>query len=144
MFFADSEARQKYYDWLSNLKVGDSVALANTSRWSFRCPYEICTITRETPKFFEVAGCLYSKKDGSRRGDSGWYAYNIEPVTPKILEAVKRYNLVATIDESLEQIEKKFNSSHNTYSMEELEKAKELVDKLKEVITNEKEAEAQS
>lgn len=73
-------------DWLSNLKVGDEIAV-----WQYRYP-EIRTIERLTPTQLVLDGgtLKFNRTTGNRVSSDKWISLTIGPVTDDVKETVDR------------------------------------------------------
>lgn len=78
-------AKDERQAWLDGLKAGDPVALTRTMS-----PPRIVNVTARTPSGrIRIEGFEFDRH-GWLRGDHGWHAPGIEPVTEEIREEVFR------------------------------------------------------
>jgi ribosomal protein L24 len=73
-------------EWLDALRVGDTVVVLNgygRGRW-------LGKVERVTPKFVDVEGSRYRKRDGREHGGSTWHSRAIAEATPEKVEEVRR------------------------------------------------------
>lgn len=119
MFEARSD---EYKNWLSELKVGDKVAIHNGNSWGIG-RYSIYTITKITPtRRFKTSDHSEWNSDGTNRGGSS--LDRIQPVTEEIAAYVKKRNTTMRIRKKLDSLDLE------KLSIEQLNEIEELLDLL--------------
>lgn len=106
--------------WIETLKPGDEVAF-DTRPHGWRTPrYHILTVERTTKtQIITTSDDRFRKKDGREVGGELWE--NIEPVTGKIREKIRRQNVVSRF--------KMIRIKSDDYTTDQLEAAIEILER---------------
>lgn len=84
------------YKWIKLLKVGDEVAIDNSSTWR-RNDYSIAKVVKITPSGrIELSNGSKYMPDGKRIGSN--YDYPLREITTEIMNIIERRNLLNKLD----------------------------------------------
>lgn len=131
MYFENEEQRVAYKTWLASLKVGDKVATCSSTTYITGDRYGIDIIERISPTRKKIvlkhgAGIDEHGEEIRPRERFRTHFMNIEPITDKIIVAIKRQNILRYVEHIEEKDWKKL-------SPEDLETVANIFRKYEEV-----------
>lgn len=107
-------------NWIEKLKVGDQVVVSTNMGRVLR------TVDKITPagNIKLNNGTLYNK-DGSQRGNNGWYSNSLEEATPEVIQEIKKAHFIV-------YARKKIKESLNNLNVDQLREILKIISTDKE------------